>query len=93
MQSLPFCSLGTLFNFYTLAPFRLQHLRRKKKKKKAFPICHSLDAQAAYESEETQKSELKVLLKTSLIYYPSIQKDAYLHSQQNRLNPFLELIL
>ena len=44
-------------------------------------------------SEETQKSELKVLPKTSLIYYPSIQKDAYLRSQQNRLNPFLELIL
>lgn len=31
-----------------------------------------------YESEETERNqELKVLVKTSLIYFPSIQKDAY----------------
>ena len=76
MKRLSLCSLGTLFNFYTLASFRLHHLQRKKKK--AFPIGHSLDAQTAYESEETERNqELKVLLKTSVIYFPSIQKDAY----------------
>lgn len=76
MKRLSLCSLGTLFNLY---PGLIQVTSpAKKKKKKAFPICHSLDAQTAYESEETERNqELKVLLKTSLIYFPSIQKDAY----------------